>query len=493
LAYILKLLDEASMVPRKGDSGVVLFLRLSDTGYRGRALIVGSGGRPLREGARVTSTCPVAATQDLYLACTSAGWPMESIGVAGDSQYRTDEIMRGGQPIQPIDWSADHRSVVDVLAESFGPSASQPQPQPQPQRHPQSQPQESRQPAPQGSRRNPRELPAAPETSTALTVPAPRLPRRGLEGLGDDEQGMLMALSSAAKKIRAGESVSEVLPFLGEALSPFMEEELSQDLDTLDTDDDDDDEDDDDDGDGEDEDEDDAGLDDDVSDEAAIEPPAPERVRPMRALMPGEIPPDLNPDEIAQFSAFSDPAAEQKMRRSFERASSASAHARAIAEANERARAAAPPGSLRTTSAQPLLVPVRPALLAAARPPSPQQAPVPPPAPLAAPAAPPVAPVPVDAPEQILAVDPASPILPPVPSGKPFAPATLAAPFGEWLQIYDRRWYSVEQVASAFGVTAVTVRNRIKDRSIQGVIRTSVPGARGVPRLLIPVEAVSAA
>ena len=497
MAYILKLLDERSMAPRQGDGGVVLFLRLSETGYRGRALIVDPSGRPLREGARITSTCPVAATQDLYLVCTSAGWPMESIGVAADSQYRTDEIMRGGQPIQPIDWSANHRSVVDVLAESFGSSASQLQLQPQPQQsraQPQPQPQEPRRSQPRPNFFNDT---ATTEIYTALAVPAPRLSRRGLEGLGDDEQGMLMALSSAAKKIRAGESVSEVLPFLGEALSPFMEDELSQDLDTLDTDDDDDDEDDDDDGDGEDEDEDDADLDDDVSDEGAIKPPEPEQVRLMRALMPGEIPPDLNSDEIAQFSAFSDPAAEQKMRRSFERAANASAHARAIAEANERARAAAPPSSLRTTSAQPLLVPVRPALLAAARPPGgspvPQQAPVATPAPPAAPAAPPAAPPTVDAPEQILAVDPTSPILPPVPSGRPFAPATLAAPFGEPLQIYDRRWYSVEQVASAFGVTAVTVRNRIKDRSIQGVIRTSVPGARGVPRLLIPVEAVSAA
>ena len=112
------------------------------------------------------------------------------------------------------------------------------------------------------------------------------------------------------------------------------------------------------------------------------------------------------------------------------------------------------------------------------------------PAPPAAPAAPPAAPPTVDAPEQILAVDPTSPILPPVPSGRPFAPATLAAPFGEPLQIYDRRWYSVEQVAGAFGVTTATIRNKIKDRSISGVIRTPIPGARGVPRLLIPVEAV---
>jgi hypothetical protein len=48
----------------------------------------------------------------------------------------------------------------------------------------------------------------------------------------------------------------------------------------------------------------------------------------------------------------------------------------------------------------------------------------------------------------------------------------------------------VEQVAGAFGVTTATIRNKIKDRSISGVIRTPIPGARGVPRLLIPVEAV---
>lgn len=481
MAYILKLLDERSMAPRQGDGGVVLFLRMSETGYRGRALIVGPDGRPLREGVRVTSTCPVAATQDLYLACTSAGWPMESIGVAADSQFRTDEIMRGGQPIQAIDWSANHRSVIDILADSFGPSAQlqvQPQPQPQPQ------PQIER--APQAPRSGQRALPAPPESSTALVAPASRPSRRSLEGIGDDEQQVLLALSGAAKKIRAGEKVSDILPFLGEALSPFMDEAVD-DLDGFDSEDDDD-EDLDEDG----EPAEDGGFNGDDVDHAA----APTEVRAMRVLMPGEVPPGLTPDQVAQFSAFSDPAAEQKMRRSFERANSATAHARAIAEANERARAAALASPAQAPSAEPVLTPARPALLAAVRQPRPASAPPPLPQPLQPPQPPqpapeaPVEPQPADSLGQIWVVDPSAPALPPAPSGPPLRSARLAAPFGEPIQLYERLWYSVEQVAGAFDVTAATIRNKIKDGSIVGVIRTPVPGARGVPRLLIPVEAV---
>jgi hypothetical protein len=292
---------------------------------------------------------------------------------------------------------------------------------------------------------------------------------------------MLMALSSAAKKIRAGESVSEVLPFLGEALSPFMEEELEQDLGVYNEDDDDD------------EDEDDEG-DDLEDDESAMGSPEPERVRPMRALMPGEIPPGLTPDQIAQFSAFSDPAAEDKMRRSYERSSRATAHARAIAEANERARAAAPPSSSQVHSATPVLIPARPGVLVAPRPPgAPAVQPVPAPLEPPEPSAVLAAPVPPEAvSSQIWNIDPALPVLPPIPSGSPFAPQVPAASFGDPTKIYGRSWYSVEQVAGVLSVTTATVRNRIKDGLILGVIRTAIPGARGVPRLLIPVEAIGA-
>jgi hypothetical protein len=259
-------------------------------------------------------------------------------------------------------------------------------------------------------------------------------------------------------------------------------EDVVDDLDIFGPDDDDDDE----------SDEDDLAGDESIGDdEGPADAAAPGQVRMMRALMPGEIPPGLTSDQIAQFSAFSDPAAEQKMRRSFERASSAAAHARAIGEANERARAAAQASPAQAPSAEPVLTPARPALLAAARPPRP--APVPQPAPQPAPQPPPAGPaeLPVEeTPGQILVVDSTDPVIPPVPSGPPLLSTKLAVPFGDPIRIYDRLWYSVDQVAGAFGVTTATIRNKIKDRSISGVIRTSIPGARGVPRLLIPVEAV---
>ena len=231
---------------------------------------------------------------------------------------------------------------------------------------------------------------------------------------------------------------------------------------------------------------DDGGLNGEDVDQAA----APSEVRVMRVLMPGEVPPGLTPDQVAQFSAFSDPAAEQKMRRSFERANSATAHARAISEANERARAAASASPAQASPAEPVLTPARPALLAAAHPSRLASAPQPPPQSAQPAPETPVEPQSADGLGQIWVVDPSAPVLPPVPSGSPHLSAKPAVPFGEPIQLYERLWYSVDQVAGAFGVTAATIRNKIKDASIAGVIRTPVPGARGVPRLLLPVESV---
>lgn len=475
MAYVLKLLDERSMVPRPGDAGVVLFLRLSETGYRGRALIVGPGGRPLREGARVISTCPVAATQDLYLVCTSAGWPMESIGVAADSQFRTDEIMRGGQQIQAIDWSADHRSVVDILADSFGPYSRKIEGQPQQPAQP-AQPPERPQPSPRVAQRA---LPAPAEKNSS-TAMAPRSQRRNIDELGDDEQHALLVLSGAAKKLRAGEKASDIIPLLDDALSFLRQPDDDENFDG-----------DEDEYEDEDEDEDDELIEDEDSDHVEIDSNDASAdlakhpdvgLRPMRALMPGEVPPGLNAEQVAQFSALSDPAAEQKMRRSFERATSASAHARSIAEANERARSQA-----QASLPEPLSVPVQ-QIQAPAHPVESHLAS----AALASPAPPSSEALQTaNFADLITSVDPASPVLPDVPSGPPFVPVKMSAPFGEPTHIYDRRWYSIEQVAMAFGVTVSTVRNRIRDGLISGVIRTPIPGARGVPRLLIPVESVS--
>ncbi len=485
MAYTIKLLDESSLAPRPGDAGVLLFLRMSDTGYRGRGIVVDASGRPLREGVRVIGTCPVAATQDLYLACTSSGWRVESVGVAADSEFRTDQIMRGGQPVQAMDWSSDHRSVLDILAASFGPPASKPAPAPEPPRQAAAQ---RALPAP------PRALPPPPAPERQ---PDARPPSRRLEGLGDDEQTLMMALAAAARRVKSGDSAADVISSLGEALSPLVEQEVEE-LSDSDDDDDDLDEDVEDDLDGEDidedveEDEEDEVDPDSTSDAVASSAQAPQApvqdvpVRPMRVLMPGEVPPGLTPEQLAQFSGYSDPAAEDKMRRSMERAARASAHARTIAEINAR-RSSDPAPSAGAAQAPPSAPPARPA--------QPQPRPQPRPQPQPQPQ-PQLQPQPQPQPQieasavvdpVVPVVDPLNPVLPPPPAEASIrlSSSVLDAP----MVLFGRSWFTVEQIASAMGVTTATVRNKIK--SLDCVIRARIAGARGVPRLLIPVEAVT--
>jgi hypothetical protein len=84
-------------------------------------------------------------------------------------------------------------------------------------------------------------------------------------------------------------------------------------------------------------------------------------------------------------------------------------------------------------------------------------------------------------------VDPLNPVLPPPPAEASIrlSSSVLDAP----MVLFGRSWFTVEQIASAMGVTTATVRNKIK--SLDCVIRARIAGARGVPRLLIPVEAVT--
>jgi hypothetical protein len=297
-----------------------------------------------------------------------------------------------------------------------------------------------------------------------------------------------------------------VISSLGEALSPLVEQEVEE-LSDSDDDDDDLDEDVEDDLDGED-------LDEDVEEDevdpdstgdavasSAQAPQAPVQdvpVRPMRVLMPGEIPPGLNPEQLAQFSGYSDPAAEDKMRRSMERAARASAHARTIAEMNAR-RSSDPAPSAGAVQAPPSALPARPAqpqpqpqpqLQPQPRPqPQPQPQPQPRPQPRSQPQPQPQPQLEASAVVDpvVPVVDPLNPVLPPPPAEASIrlSSSVLDAP----MVLFGRSWFTVEQIASAMGVTTATVRNKIK--SLDCVIRARIAGARGVPRLLIPVEAVT--
>jgi hypothetical protein len=553
LADSVKRLDEASLAPQRGDGGVLLFLRSSETGYRGRAIVVAPDGRPLREGVRVSSTCPVAATQDLYLSCTSAGWEMGAIAVAPDSEFRLDEIMKGGQPIQPMNWGADHRNVLDIISNSFGvpqrllpPPTTEAPPVESPRARPAQRAPERPAPAPRAperpaaqraperppvAQRAPERPPAAqraPERlPAAQRLPAPQEParerrsssaREGQEArpqppqgrplkpeLDEEAQAAMLTLAAAARELKRGVPASEVMSSLADTLADrliqddevFLEDpedpeddegadgddEDDEDLDDEGTDEDGDlygdDEDADEDLDEDDEDVEDEDLDedldedgedtededlndDDVEDDLGSAP-----VTAFRPLQIGEIPPGLKADEVAQFMAYSDPAAEDKMRRTQERASAAIQRARMIGALQEQER--------------------QRALAAQA-----EVQPEPPPQPARAPKAPraPRAPQ-VSEPEQ---TPPADTRVEPIATegllaGLQLIELDAQAQLPEPVRFKGQAWYTLEQVAGAAGVSVATARNRVRAANIS-TMRASIQKGPGAPKILIPAEAV---
>ena len=558
MAYTVKLLDEASLAPRPGDGGVLLFLRSSETGYRGRALVVAPDGRPLREGVRVSSTCPVAATQDLYLSCTSAGWEMGAIGVAPDSEFRLDEIMRGGQPIQPMNWQGDHRNVLDIISNSFGaPQRLLPPPPPEAppaapaesrprsrQRVPERPPAAQRAPErPPAAQRAPERPPAAQRPPERLSppqeLPRERRPSPAREGrevraqapqerpprpeLDEEAQATMLTLAAAARDLKRGVPASAVVSSLVDALADhlieddealFFHEDAEDGDDGGDGDGDDDGDDGDDGGDGDDgedlDDEDDGDLygddedvDEDVDedldgeddedldgddedldedldegegegedegegeeDEDAV--PAPVTV--LRPLQVGEIPVGLKADEVAQLMAYTDPAAEDKMRRTQERASAAIQRARMIGSMQEQERQRQQ--ALADLAAQ----------AEAQLPPHPDQAPK---APRARRAPEPQQAVPVVAAE----VD-AEPSAPEAASAEPrYLELGAEVQLPQPVSFKGQAWYTLEQVAVAAGVSVATARNRVKAANIF-TMRASVQKGPGAPKILIPAEAV---
>ena len=300
MAYLISMID-GDLAPRQGETGVVTFLRQSETGFRAQATAVGQRGPTRKLGAWMGS-CPVAVSQALFQWLSSAGWPGQVIQTAPNSPYRPDQIIYGPQPLQEMNWSADHSQTLALMLSGLqqAPQPQQQAPQPQTQQQPQQQPQTQQQ-APQ-TQQQMRITPVKVPASQALRPPAPQAPAPQSQSLrlahpselGEDEQHLVRLLSGAAKKLRTGSSAADIAEVLADHLADF-------DLD------------DDDDG--------------DVAPQAPQQPPQPQ----YRPLQPGEIPPGVTPEQAAQLHAYSDPAAEEKMRRTLARSQQAIERARAHA------------------------------------------------------------------------------------------------------------------------------------------------------------------
>lgn len=301
MAHILTLID-GNISPRPGEAGVVLFLRSSESGYRGQASAIAPGGQVTRRLGSWVGTCPVAVSQAMYQWVTSAGWHQQQISPAPTSQYRPDQILSGPQEIQPVDWSSDIRSVFDIMLASFGPA---PQPAAQPK-------------AP--------EPPASPPAQPSASVPL-----RG-EAPSSREKELAQLLGSAVRMLRKGSGADSVYQALADGLVAFasdgddLDEDLDDELDDeLDLD------------------EVDNEADDDGDGLGASEPPhRVEQVR-LRPLMPGEIPPGFTREQQAQLMAMGDDRAREKMLRTMQRSEQAILRARQVASMQAQQAQAAPP------------------------------------------------------------------------------------------------------------------------------------------------------
>ena len=286
MAHILTLLD-GNVSPRPGEAGVVLFLRSSESGYRGQASAVAPGGQVTRRLGSWVGTCPVAVSQAMYQWVTSAGWHQRQISVALNSQYRPDQILSGPQEIQPLDWNMDHIGVFDLMLASFG---ARPQPRP-----PVAQPEPASTPK------------AAPRDRLAPTA-----------GQSSREAEIARILGAGVKMLRAGSDADTVYQTLADGLASYAsadddsDDDLGDDLgDDLDDD-----------------------LDEDLEGEDLHEPEAvvPQRLRP---LMPGEVPPGLTPEQQLQLAALGDDRAREKMVRTMQRSEQAIQRARQVAALRE--------------------------------------------------------------------------------------------------------------------------------------------------------------
>lgn len=301
MAHILTLID-GNISPRPGEAGVVLFLRSSESGYRGQASAIAPGGQVTRRLGSWVGTCPVAVSQAMYQWVTSAGWHQQQISPAPTSQYRPDQILSGPQEIQPVDWSSDIRPVFDLMLASFGPA---PQPAAQP--------------------KSP-EPPVSPPAQPSAPVPLRQ------EASSSREKELAQLLGSAVKMLRKGSGADSVYQALADGLVAFASDgdDLDEDLDDeLDDELDLDEADDEADGDGD-------GL-------GASEPHhRVEQVR-LRPLMPGELHPGLTREQQVQLMAMGDDRAREKMLRTMQRSEQAILRARQVASMQAQQAQAAPP------------------------------------------------------------------------------------------------------------------------------------------------------
>lgn len=304
MAHILTLID-GNISPRPGEAGVVLFLRSSESGYRGQASAIAPGGQVTRRLGSWVGTCPVSVSQAMYQWVTSAGWHQHQISPAPTSQYRPDQILSGPQEIQPVDWSSDIRSVFDIMLASFGPA---PQPAAQPK-------------AP--------EPPASPPAQLSASAPL-----RG-EAPSSREKELAQLLGSAVRMLRKGSGADSVYQALADGLVAFAsdgddpDEDLDDDLDDLEPDE----------------------LDDEVGDDeggpgsSGSHSGPPHRVEQvhLRPLMPGEVPPGFTREQQAQLMAMGDDRAREKMLRTMQRSEQAILRARQVASMQAQQAQAAPP------------------------------------------------------------------------------------------------------------------------------------------------------
>lgn len=279
MAQILTLID-GNLSPRPGEAGVVLYLRSSESGYRGQATAVIPGGQVTRRLGVWVGTCPVAVSQAMYQWVTSAGWHQQQISTAPNSEFRPDQILSGPQEIQPMDWSSDVASIFEIMLASFGPR-------------------------PQSTTQAP-QAPQAPQASQVS--PSPRAPQR-VAPPSSREQGLARVLGSAVKMLRGGSDADMVYQALTDGLADFASADELDDLD-------------DDDLDGEVE-----------ADREEAPPEAPQRLRPLR---PGEVPIGLTPDQELQMIALGDDRAREKMLRTMQRSEQAILRARQVAELQAR-------------------------------------------------------------------------------------------------------------------------------------------------------------
>ena len=296
MAHILTLID-GDLAPRQGETGVMMFLRSSDSGYRGQATAIAQDGRPMRKLGAWASTCPVAVSQAMYQWVTSGGWPQQAIFVAPNSEFRPNQILMGGQPLQALDWQAEHAGIFDIMLAAFGPRAPR-----QIEATPSSPSAPPSEPSP----------PAQPEAPQPEAAPAQR------SVLGDEERELGRLLARSVKMLRSGMGAEQVYSSLTDSLAELVVDD----------------------------------LDDDLDDEHQLVHFMPtghssrvaqiNREGNLRPLSQGEVPPGLTQEQQAQFHAMVDPRAEEKLQRTLVRQHEAIMRARSVAASQQAAPLPAP-------------------------------------------------------------------------------------------------------------------------------------------------------